>query len=177
MLSYWVERLRPSITLPLAVLIAIGAGTSVGIPDVTLAFLLTAQFRLWDDLEDRERDREFHPDRVIPQAASLFPFAAACAGLGALNLGLAALLSGSAAVFTLLLLDMSAAAYYTLRPGERTRSSDLILLAKYPAFVLQLSHGSPASAWFVCAGACAIYAVVCAFEVWHDGTGPLRVRS
>ena len=177
MLSYWFERLRPGVTLPLAVLIAFSAGTPAGIRDVLFALLLVAQFRLWDDLEDRERDRGTHPGRVLARAGRAWPFAAMCVALGAVNLGLAAWFHGSPALLTLLVLHVAMAAYYAWRPPARTKVSDLVLLAKYPAFVFVLAHGTQASPWFVCVGASAIYALACAFEVWHDAAGPLRISS
>ncbi len=46
-----------------------GAGVCASWP-LVLAVVLLLQFRLWDDLEDLERDRAVHPDRVLVRSDS-----------------------------------------------------------------------------------------------------------
>jgi hypothetical protein len=72
-------------------------------------------------------------------------------------------------------LNAAAAAYYLLRGRQRTAGSDLLLLAKYPAFVLILS-GAEARAGRLVLAIAITYAAACAFEVWHDASGPMRVN-
>ena len=52
------------------------------------------------------------------------------------NIALAAGIAGPAGVVMLIALDAAMAAWYAVRPRHRTLVGDLILLAKYPAFVL-----------------------------------------
>ena len=74
MIAYLAERLSPAIFVPAAALIALVSHTAGGhaadswLLDLLLALLLIAQFRLWDDLADREHDRRAHPERVLVRA-------------------------------------------------------------------------------------------------------------
>jgi hypothetical protein len=82
--------------------------------------------------------------------------------------------TGFAGALALLVLDLTAAAWYARRPPIRTVVGDLAILAKYPAFVFLIA--SPA-AWphpDVWIPALAIYAAACGFEIWHDAATPLR---
>lgn len=169
MLTYWIERLRPGLTLPLAGLIAISAGSPAGLLDVLLAWLLIAEFRLWDDLTDRERDRVAHPERTLVTAPGVHRFVAMCVALGAMNVAATAALHGVPAAVGLLALHAGTSAYYRWRPVTRTRTSDLLLLGKYPGFVLLLAQPMATPRPLVAAGAVAVYAAACAFEIWHDG--------
>jgi hypothetical protein len=176
MIRYWAERFPPLVFVPAAVLIALAArpGDLPGLADVARALLLLGQFRLWDDLADRERDRHAHPERLLVRAGRATPFAIVCGMLGAINIAIAAYVDGLAAAVFLLLLNAAAAAWYTWRPARRTAAGDLTLLSKYPAFVMVLASGSsaPSSHVFLTAGL--IYGCACAFEIWHDAAGPLR---
>jgi hypothetical protein len=181
MTRYWIERFAPGLFVPAALLIALAA--RIGSPldpirwslESLLALLLLAQFRLWDDLADRERDRSAHPERVLVRSARVTPFVAVCAGLAFLNVLLLLMWNGAGGAVVLLALDAAAAGWYAWRPDHRTATSDLVLLGKYPAFALLIAGPST---WFVphaWLAALAIYAGACVFEVWHDATGPLNV--
>jgi hypothetical protein len=181
MLSYWSERFGPRVFVPAAALIALAAQTGTALDPLRwmiatpIALSLVAQFRLWDDLADRERDRETHPERTLVRAESVAPFAMTCAGLAAVNVLLLLAWNGLAGAASLAALDGAAVAWYLWRPKRRTASSDLALLAKYPAFVVLLA---PSPAWplpSIWIAALATYAGACAFEAWHDSSGPLRV--
>ena len=184
MIAYWRERFDLRLFLPAAAAITVAAqvgrehldpaGPIVGAAS-TLALL--AQFRLWDDLADRERDRREHPDRVLPRTSDATPFAAACVWLGILNLSVAAWRGGTLSASLLALLDVAAAVWYTARPAGRTAASDLVLLAKYPLFVLILADAPAGSGWALAASAGIVYVAACAFEIWHDATGPLRFTN
>jgi hypothetical protein len=184
MIAYWRERFDLRIFLPAAAVIA--GAAQVGharldptglIVDAASTLALLAQFRLWDDLADRERDRREHPDRVLPRAADVTPFAAACVWLGILNLSVAAWGGGTLSASLLALLDAAAAVWYAARPAGRTAASDLVLLAKYPAFVLIVAEAPAGSGWALAASAGLVYVAACAFEIWHDATGPLRFTN
>ena len=182
MIAYWRERFDAVRFGPAAALVGMAAaatGNSAlaawGI-DTLLALTLIAQFRLWDDLADRRRDRRSHPERTLVVAARIWPFVTQAVGLAAVNVALVFQLQGRAPAAALLTLNLAAAAYYVLRSSERTVGSDLLLLAKYPAFVLILSGTEPRPGRLVLAMAIT-YAAACAFEIWHDVSGPMRVNQ
>jgi hypothetical protein len=179
--AYWLERFRPTLFVPAAIGMTAAAGAATGIAPATFAFdvactlLLLGQFRLWDDLADRERDRATYPARVLVSATNVAPFITTCLTLAIVNLGLAAWLRGTTGATALLALDAAAAAWYIWRPAARSATAGLVLLTKYPAFVLLLSVGTTASLSLVVLAAAATYGLACAFEIWHDASGPLRV--
>ena len=179
MIAYLLERARPGIFLPAAVLIAIGG--QVGEPfdpgrsvmAIALTLSLIAQFRLWDDLVDIDRDRLRHPQRVLSRSAHLDRFVLGCLFLALSNMWLAAWIGGVDGVVILILLDASMATWYALRPRHRTAAGDLIVLAKYPAFLFVIAGPAALSAvHLVIAGA--IYIAACSVEIWHDASSPLR---
>ncbi len=76
-LAYWRERLPTALFIPVALLLAAPAltqGAAAMAKSFFVAYLLVFQFRLWDDLVDRERDRVSFPDRVLVRGRSLVPF-------------------------------------------------------------------------------------------------------
>ena len=179
MMAYWRERFTPGRFVPAAVLLAMAATATSGgggadwAIGTGVALSLIAQFRLWDDLADRGRDRHTHPTRVLVTASATWPFVVQAIALAAINVALLSALEGAAAVRLLLALNAAAAAYYVFRPPHRTFGSDLVLLAKYPAFVLMLAGADPRPGrlWLALA---LTYAAACAFEIWHDASGPMR---
>lgn len=181
MTAYWRERFPLRLFLPVAAALAIAAGVGVeGDPvrmaiDTGCALMLLAQFRLWDDLADLDRDRRDHPDRVLAAATDATPFVATCVWLGILNLLVAAVRGGVLGACLTASLDAAAAVWYTARPAARTAATDLARLTKYPVFVLLLAgaSGSPSSSLALSAGA--IYLGACVYEIWHDAAGPMRV--
>ena len=182
MIGYWRERFDLLRFGPAAALVGMAAAatgdsalTTWGV-DTLLALTLIAQFRLWDDLADRQRDRRHHSDRILATAVRIWPFVTQAVGLAAVNAALVLQLEGPTPATGLLVLNLAAAAYYALRGSERTVGSDLMLLAKYPAFVLILSGSEPRPGRLVLAMA-TTYAAACAFEVWHDASGPMRVNQ
>ncbi len=174
-LAWRSSRLQGARFLPLAMLIAwaawLGGDRAYGLPVVMLvvAFSLIAQFRLWDDLVDRERDRGAHPERVLSGASDTTPFVAAVWGLGAVN-GIALYaLSGWAALSGLLVLHGALELWYRHR-ALRDLIHDHVLLLKYPVFVMLL--GSPASnSGLLVSTSVLVYAALCAFELLDRGAG------
>jgi hypothetical protein len=181
-IAYWIERFRPAVFLPAALSIALAAHSTAEIDlsrlvtDTIAAILLLAQFRLWDDLADRDRDRQSHPARVIARAPRISPFVVTCVALAVANAILAAARGGDG-VAAFLLLTAAAAAWYRWRPLRRTAGSDLALLAKYPAFVLVIAAGLSAPLSHAVPTAMAIYAAAVAVEIWHDPSCPLRFTN
>jgi 4-hydroxybenzoate polyprenyltransferase len=179
--AYAAERLPLRLLAPITALLAL-ASAAAGWPgpaaltaEAGHALLLFVQFRLWDDLADRHRDRERHPGRVLCRAVSPRPVVRACLVLAAVNLS-AALLRGGVAFGTLAGLTLALGALYRLR-GDRTALTDHLLLAKYPAIVLVLAGPRAATAPVSTAGAMALaYLAACAYETWHDPAGPLAAH-
>jgi hypothetical protein len=183
MIEYWFDRFVLSPLLPAAVLLALvpalpinepGYVLTVWIYNLPLSLLLIAQFRLWDDLADRERDRQEHPERVLAYSEPA-PFVIAAAMLSGLNLAIAFVSRGTRAGLILLALDVCLASYYRYRPGRRTAVSDALLLLKYPAIVVVLTQ-LRSDRWAIVLATIATYATVLAYEIWHDATSPLRIN-
>jgi hypothetical protein len=183
MTRYWIERFPLYLFLPTAALLALAAQATVS-PDAmrwaretAVALLLLAQFRLWDDIADRERDRVAHPGRTLIQAPGAAPFVLACLALATINAACVAAVGGFRGVSGLIALDAAALVWYVGRPAQRTVARDLVLLSKYPAFVLVLAVGSTPALSDVGLPALGIYLAACAYEMWHDASGPLRALS
>lgn len=183
MTAYWRERFDLRVFVPAATAIAFGGQLASAhasprdmIATVALTLSLLAQFRLWDDLADRERDRREHPERTLVRASGLSAFVAACVWLGVFNLCAAAWRGGTLSASLLALLTLASAIWYGARPASRTAATDFTLLAKYPAFVFIVADAD-VSPLVLAASAAIVYAGACAFELWHDPTSPLRFNN
>jgi 4-hydroxybenzoate polyprenyltransferase len=144
---------------------------------LTLALLL--QFRLWDDLEDRERDRISHPNRLLVRSDPS-PFRFFGRVLAVANLLLVAATGSLTATGALLGLDL----FFWLAYGQlRSRLSDRswrfqILLLKYPVFVdLVAATLGPVPTWRLLVASGVIYVCACAYESLHDRQLPLGAIS
>jgi hypothetical protein len=182
--AYLGERFKAAIFGPAAVVHAAAAvwaaGTSVGAASVAttcgLAVVLLLQFRLWDDLEDRERDRRLHPARVLVRANPA-PFRYACVLLATANIVLLVIAGSRDAAQVLACLDL----FFWIAYGPlRRRFPDRIwrfqiLLLKYPVFVgvLATTLGTPIRMRLFTA-AVAVYLCACAYEALHDRQLPVR---
>ena len=178
MIAYFVERFPPAIFVPAAVGIAAavrvassGADAS-WLVDSTLALLLIAQFRLWDDLADRDVDRLMHPDRVLVRAERIGPYVTLCVALALVNLVAGAWRGGWLGAVVLAALDVSFVAWYAGRSSQRTVIGALWMVAKYSVFVIVMAARTSIFSHLLLA-ASAIYAAACAYEVWHDASSPL----
>jgi 4-hydroxybenzoate polyprenyltransferase len=178
-IAYFAERLRPLVFLPAAGALALSAHFGGShqdgclFVDGVMALLLLAQFRLWDDLADRESDRRHHPNRVLVRARRTTRFVAVCLMLAEVNFVAVTWRSGLAGAIALGVVHLAAAGFYLVRPKRRTALGDLLLLAKYPAFVVVLSATplTPSTALFW--SALSVYAAACVVEIVHDPSGPL----
>jgi len=182
-LAWLRERLPVRRFGPIAVALAcpsqVGAfrGPGAFAVDVLTAWLLLAQFRLWDDLVDRERDRERHPHRVLARTSRVKAYVVLCVAVAignALILGARERAQLALSLFVALTVLLGAA--YT-RP-YRTPATDLIRLTKYPVFVLLIAASDPrgygASSY---AAAIAAFVIAVAYEVWHDADTPLHASA
>lgn len=111
---------------------------SAFLPRAGLGALLIIQFRLWDDLADREHDAIHHPQRVLPNCGDPRLFRIVL--LGSIILAACALgASGNMRTVVLygVLILFLATVYAYGRPGRAYRIQGVLL--KYPAFVFLLS--------------------------------------
>lgn len=175
--AYLAERFRPVVLVPAIALHLLLAAWAAGVEPTAarlvaaagLATVLLLQFRLWDDLEDRDRDRVTHPGRVLV-GASPAPFRRALVALGLANLVVLAAARSAAAVAGLAVLDVAFVAAYRLRAGVPDPVWRFgVLLAKYPIFVglIAAAIGAPRTLRLALAMA-AGYAAACAYEAFHD---------
>ncbi|MBI4410447.1 MAG: hypothetical protein HY561_12110 [Gemmatimonadetes bacterium] len=140
--AYAAERYPARLFLPLAGFLAAAAlagGGAAGALDVVaaaLAWTLVFQFRLWDDLADRARDRAEHPGRVLARSEPA-PFVALAAALIVLNGALVAFRGGPARLGVFALLSALLLAWYRRRPAGAGWAlfGAHVVLAKYAAIV------------------------------------------
>ena len=189
--EYRAERFPAAllIGIPVVVAFASEAGQSVTaatfVMDAAIAALLFAQFRIVDDLADRERDAMVHPGRVLVQARSVTPVVVTLALLsGATLAALAVRNPRGTAVAGYLLLDVALGGYYAAAP-RRTLLTDHVLLAKYAAFawIVAMSRRQappwiwpPGDAGALFAGGLARYLAACIYEALHDSQSPSSRR-
>lgn len=155
-LRAWLrERVPVSRFGPLALFIATlgGAPTLARTPMIGLAALLIVTFRLRDDLADRERDAIEHPDRVLPRAASLLPFALAIA----IGLAIAFVHIHRTFGLTRALALLSLAATFELAYRVELPGRHRWVLLKYPLFALLLADRLAPTLAALCYASFAIY--------------------
>jgi 4-hydroxybenzoate polyprenyltransferase len=141
--------------------------------DSLLGFVLIALFRMWDDLADRSRDADAHPERPTVRAAMLSPFIVTCVLLAVCAFAILALRHAApAAVVGFSALIVLTALWYSHR-GPRSLAGDHLLLAKYPMFVwiVTLSRGAAPSS-SLCLALAAVFLAACVYETVHDRTSP-----
>ena len=171
MLAYCRERLPLHVYLPLACGLALVAhprsqdATSFAI-NTTLAWLLIAATRLWDDLADREHDAVLHPERTLVRGDSIAAYKAACVCLALATAAMVLLRPGANVAGPILLaLYATLATLYTWRT-RRSAVSETIVLSKYAAFVLVIAADGIGGATLITA--LMVCAAACAYEAWHD---------
>ncbi len=176
LLGYTKSRFPARLYLPLALFLCI-ASHSAGWPataiefaiNVLLACTLVFQFRLWDDLNDVERDRVEHSDRVLPQAASLTHFRFLLVWVFTFNLAMLAALKPTTLLVVFLLLNTTILIWYWYLSKVCSCAvvSYHVVLIKYPVFVYLLSHGFTEFEALLYAAAL-VYLCFCVHEVLHD---------
>ena len=178
--AYFRERFPLAVFAPLCLLLTAAAFWSVAnvtVPRVAVALLLgialVVQFRLWDDLEDRIRDRATHPTRVLVTAPAE-PFRILLFVLTAIAIALSAGRQPALAA----LLALNAAGWCTYRLVRRRLSLNGwrfgLLPLKYPGFVTVLAVflGDVIPVRLAVAAA-TTYVCASGYELLHDG--PARV--
>ena len=171
MLDYWRERFPLHVFIPLAGVLALAAhpgrrGVLSFTADLALALLLLATTRLWDDLADREHDAVLHPDRILVRARTPLGYGVTCVVLAGAAITVVLLRSGLDVAGPILgLLYALLAVFYAVRP-RFSAAAELVLLAKYPAFVLVIAGGFVTTLTLL--AALMVYAGACGYEAWHD---------
>jgi len=180
--GYVVERFPPVVFVPAIGLLATAAwAPSISHSLVALAqalglmTLLVGEFRVWDDLEDRDLDRQRHPGRVMA-AGPATPFwclaAVLCAAAATMLAARPAAVAGLAALHAGMFW-----AYRRLRPGVTDRVWRYgVLPLKYPAFVVlvSLALGEVSPVAVAIAGGLS-YAGACAYEIRSDAPHHIEV--
>jgi 4-hydroxybenzoate polyprenyltransferase len=178
--AYLRERFPLLLFGPVCLLLTVAAAWSAPgapVPRLAVVFLfgtvLVVQFRLWDDLEDRARDRVTHPTRVLVNAPEgpfrvlLLFLTLASAALGAEQ--------RAALAATLVLNGACWCAYRLARPRISAHGWRFgVLPLKYPGFVavMALSLGDVIAARLAAAAA-TTYVCASGYELLHDS--PARV--
>jgi hypothetical protein len=179
---YLAERARPTVFVPLALLIAEtawlaapGAERSIASFSVCAAqaLLLVLALRIWDDLQDRAHDATRHPGRVTVRARRTAPLFVCAAFLG---LGGALSLVGDtvplARIAILVTTALGLLAWYRARPSEPSRLCGIVVLAKYPAIAIALAPGlGELAALRAAAAAGTLYLIACTYEYLEDRPG------
>jgi len=99
------------------------------------AWMTVLALRFWDDLEDRQRDAQSHPERVLTQIVNVRPYIMIVEVL-LLIAGLLILLAGGVAWVWLVMVG-ALMVFYRLKGQTRT-GGDFVVLLKYPLLVLAL---------------------------------------
>ena len=179
--SYLRERYRSRLFVPLALLLAItgmfAAGSRVDAPSAVIAsvitcYLLVLAFRVWDDLEDRARDRRDHPERVLARSTSTLPWVVVLAVT--FGTAVAIIATGAQSVQRILIIAAGTAlilVWYRVR--RSLHASPLvgmaIIFAKYPliAFVAA-PPARPTPVVMTATSLAALYVVLGAYELIDD---------
>jgi hypothetical protein len=138
---------------------------------LVLMAVLFVQFRLWDDLEDVQRDRMHHPERVLTYSP-VRPFHALLAALAVVSAALLATHELALTYWALLCAGLWSA-YRAVRPQLPDPFWRYgVLLLKYPAFVVivALACGPPIPTRLV-VGATVAYIGTALYEAWHHEAG------
>ena len=111
--------------------------------DALLGALLIAQFRLWDDLADRNFDARHHPQRVLVASVHGERFGILCAGVALPILALLLTWDEPWRLAAYGALCVAMAALYGAGPAlPRLLRAHLVLL-KYPCFIWLAASGMP----------------------------------
>ena len=192
---YSRTRFPVKIYLPLALFLctaALAGGRPMEPINLMLAFVLALsllyQFRLWDDLSDREFDRLDHPERVLARTTSVTFFRTGVFVAFLYNFTLIGVSAGSswqlkAIVFALL--NGSFFVWYRWRSElcHNEIAGSHVVLGKYPIFVYLLSGESAATSSVRLALAMLlVYLCFCVYELLHDarlhqGPGALKTLA
>lgn len=177
--DYFYTRFPITQFIPLAIFLSL-AGLAVSSPAQPLPWLvasilslsLVLQFRIWDDIADRDLDRVTHPERVLPHTQYMHLFFIIAAALFVMN-GILVYWyqDNSTRAAGYLVLSVSLLTWYRLRPNVLSTSllNSLVILAKYSVIAWLIS--SPVAdtdlmLFFSCLFS--VYLIFIIFEVLDD---------
>jgi hypothetical protein len=175
LVAYVAQRFPLTVFAPAVLAIAAGAVWSVESPTtasivraLALTVVLVAQFRLWDDMEDADRDRVTHPERVLVHAPA-GPFRA----LHAVLIAGVALISVTRPMALAAVLSLEASFLLAYRARRRYIPDGVwrrgVLLMKYPAFLVTVClTAAPVVPTRLAAAAAAAYICAFGYEIWHQ---------
>lgn len=136
------QRFAHTLFVPVALTLVVASVVGNAWPDAAAlapraiaAWLAVLALRLWDDLEDRERDATVHPKRILTAVTETQPYMAFVAGLLVFAGVLVALGGGTGWVLMALVVVLWG--FYRL-DGQTWPGSDFVILLKYPVLVLTL---------------------------------------
>src|SRR5262245_29463596 len=179
--AYLRERYDSRRFVPLALVLGvvgtIAAGSRLDSPpaliqSVVVSYLLVLAFRVWDDLEDRERDRRLHPVRVLTRSGSMVPWLCLIACSLSLSATLMALGPRPVERFGLVAAGgVVLFAWYRLR--RLIDASPLVgmsvIFAKYPLIAYVAAPPSqPVSPLTTALSLLGLYAALCTYELVDD---------
>jgi hypothetical protein len=176
--SYTRTRFAPAVFAPLALFLYAASGVGAGLPlwtevllGAALACTLLFQFRLWDDLADRESDAANHPDRVLVASPSVTKYRLLAALAFAVNVYIIAIQTDFARLATFLALNVALLVWYgllrSLIQSPLLRSH--ILLLKYPVLVFVLGGlFVPVVPLHLGYSMLLVYLAFCSYEWLHD---------
>jgi len=177
--GYLAERARPTVFVPLALLIAETAWVAAPGPArsaagfamcATQALLIVLALRVWDDLQDRRRDAARHLGRITVRARRVAPLVGLSVVLAA---GGAASLLGATIprvrIAILVAIVLGLIVWYRTRPMEPSRLGGFVLLVKYPVLAIALAPGLGAlSPTRAAAATGTLYVIACTYEYLED---------
>ena len=179
--AYLGERYDSRRFVPLALLLGvvgmIAAGSRFDSPtaliqSVLVSYVLVLAFRVWDDLEDRNRDRRGHPERVLVQSASRVPWIWLTALAFSLSAAIVAIGPASGARLAILAAGVAVLfAWYRLR--RAIAASPLVgmsvIFAKYPLIAYVAAPPSqPVSPLVTALSLLCLYVALCSYELVDD---------
>jgi hypothetical protein len=181
-LRYLRQRARFRLFVPLSMLLALAGRWIVPMSSVSLGVLgiaalqalgLMLAFRIWDDLEDCDADRNRHPTRVMAAARSTTPFYAL--GFALSCAAVVWLVAEPDALRRLAALSIATAVlsiWYGLRPtdGSHPALAEHVLAIKYPLVAYAVAPELPSGAVTVRAAVVlgALYVLICVYEYADD---------
>ena len=146
---------------------------------MVMALALVLQFRLWDDIADRDLDRDSHPGRVLCVTSELRAFQLTAAVLFLVN-GMLLYWHHNQVTRTVayLVFCICMLAWYRMRPRAARAgllNSQLVLL-KYPVIAWLISTPAPDTDIVISLSClCSVYLIFSSFELVDDNT--LRQRT
>ncbi len=136
-----------------------------------MAFSLVVQFRLWDDLNDVERDRADHPDRVLCRAARLSHFYISLVVLFAANLLIVSFAESIESLWVLVALNVAFLVWYRWlrRLFDNAILDYHVVLLKYPIFIVSINAATTTEELIpIGLPSAIVYLCMCVFEVLDD---------